>query len=107
MVIAPRLPLPPFETVTDCLGGDDEDPETPENESDVRESTIRGGSLTAKLAVNVALPPFALRTVTVAVWLPAGTFAGFAPTLMVVPETVASSHPDADEPYAMFAMVIA
>lgn len=67
MVIAPRLPLPEFEIATVCRGGDEEDPETPENDSDVGESTSRGGWLTAKLAVNVALPPFALLTVTVAV----------------------------------------
>ena len=66
MVMAPRLPPPRFEAVTDCLGGD-EDPETPENESDVDESTSSVCALTAKLAVNVALPPLALRTVTVAV----------------------------------------
>ena len=97
MVIAPRLPLPEFEIATVCRGVGVGDRETPENDSDVGESTSRGGWLTAKLALNVALPPFALLTVTVAVWVPAGTFAGFAPTLMVAPETVASSHPLADE----------
>jgi hypothetical protein len=57
-----------------------------------------GGLVTAKLTLIVALPPLALLTVIVAVWVPPGTFAGVAPTLMVEPETVASSQPLAVRP---------
>lgn len=66
-----------------------------------------GGFVTAKVTLIVALPPFALLTVTVAVWVPPSTFPGCAPTLMAEPDTVASSQPLAVCPYVMLAMVTA
>lgn len=106
---APRsanVPPPTFDARAVFPGG--EIPAVAENVSTLGVSAMSGGGfVTAKFAVNVALPPFVLRTVTVAEWLPAGTFAGVAPMLMTEPVIVASSQPVADALYAMLAMVIA
>ena len=50
--------------------------------------------VTVKVTRTASFPPLVLETVMVAVYVPAGSLAGFAPTLIVVPDRTASSHGD-------------
>ena len=59
---------------------------------------VRTGGGVWRATVNVtrtpSFPPFVLETPIVAVYVPSGSLAGFAPTLIVVPVKTASSHRD-------------
>ena len=53
------------------------------------------GGVTVNVTRTASFPPFVLETPIVAVYVPADSLAGFAPTLIVEPDTNASSHGDA------------
>jgi hypothetical protein len=53
-----------------------------------------GCGVTVKVARSASVPPLLLETTMVAVYVPVGRRAGFAPTLIVVPVKTASSHRD-------------
>jgi hypothetical protein len=52
------------------------------------------GGATVKVTRTASVPPFVLETPIVAVYVPAVSLAGLAPTLIVVPDTTALSHGD-------------
>jgi len=53
-----------------------------------------GDGATVKVTRTASVPPLVLETTMVPVYVPAGSLAGFAPTLIVVPDKTASSHGD-------------